>query len=104
MPPRRDRAWTRRGRQMSASGTANPTSGHGRWRFPGSAAPSCVGMPLATPPGVMTMLWHDLRAAIRALTKNPGFSAVVVLALALGLGVNIAVFDAVNGVLLRPLP
>jgi predicted permease len=52
----------------------------------------------------MTMLWHDLRAALRALTKNPGFSAVVVLALALGLGVNMAVFDAVNGVLLRPLP
>jgi predicted permease len=52
----------------------------------------------------MTILWQDLRTALRAIRKNPGFSAIVIGALALGLGVNIAVFDAVSAFLLRPLP
>jgi putative ABC transport system permease protein len=47
--------------------------------------------------------WQDLRTAVRTLLKNPGFSAVIVLALALGLGVNTAVFGAVNVFLVRPL-
>jgi predicted permease len=51
----------------------------------------------------MSRLWNDLRTAVRTLIKNPGFTAIVVVALALGLGVNIAVFDAVNGLLIRPL-
>jgi len=51
----------------------------------------------------MSGVINDVRFGLRSLRKNPGFTAVVVLTLGLGIGANSAIFSVIHGVLLKPL-
>ena len=52
----------------------------------------------------MQTFWQDVQYGLRMLLKNPGFSAIAIVTLAIGIGANTALFSVINGVLLSPLP
>ena len=52
----------------------------------------------------MKTIWHDVRFGLRQLGRSPGFTAVAVLSLALGIGANTAIFSMINGILYKSLP
>jgi putative ABC transport system permease protein len=49
-------------------------------------------------------VWQDIRYAARSLRRTRGFTATVIVTLALGIGANIAIFSVINGILIKPLP
>jgi predicted permease len=53
---------------------------------------------------IMMTIWQDIRYGIRMLKKNPAFTAIAVLSLALGIGANTAIFSMINGILYKSLP
>ena len=55
-------------------------------------------------PSLFETIWADLKFAARGLRKNPGFLAVVVFSLALGIAANSTIFSVLNALLYRPLP
>ncbi len=61
-------------------------------------------MPVASSSRFVDTIWHDLRYAMRTLTKSWGFTTLAVASLGIGLGANTALFSLIDALLLRSLP
>jgi putative ABC transport system permease protein len=71
--------------------------------WPGAKTSNAVG-PEQENQMNLTSFWNDLRYSARTLGKNPAFTAVAILAIALGIGLNTGIFSVLNAIALRPLP
>jgi len=96
--------WTRL-RRPAAEGPARPAGQHDAGNGPADRQPSRIS-PIPSRRGwsAMADLLSDLRVSLRVLWKQPGFSLVTVVTLALAIGANTAIFSVVDGTLLQPLP
>ena len=72
--------------------------------WPGTSGLAPAYAPRKDKMNFLSSFWNDLSYSARALRKNPGFTIVAVLAIALGIGVNTGIFTVLNGVALRSLP
>src|SRR5205085_1749670 len=97
-------AVTARGKcSVSGNGITRPASGTGSGKDHQSRRDVAVARDLLLL-RVMGNVWNDLRFSLRMMARQPGFTAILVITLALGIGATTTIFSVVNSVVIKPLP
>jgi putative ABC transport system permease protein len=90
--------------EQQGSGLSPEEAGYAARQAFGNATVIAEDVRAISSRGRLEQLWRDVRHGARSLRKNPGFTVVAVLTLALGIGANTAIFSAIDALMLRPLP